>query len=62
VVITQRQPQDERVASAVEYGLIVSLIAAVVVTAVLGLGVLTGSLMSKPCERVETSGATTAQC
>ncbi len=57
-----RKTYDERGASAVEYGLIASFIAAVVVVGVFALGILAGNLMSRPCESIEASGATTAQC
>jgi Flp pilus assembly pilin Flp len=45
----------ERGASAVEYSLLVALIAAVVVTAVVALGLTTGSAYEDSCEKISTA-------
>ena len=47
----------DRGASAVEYGLMVAAIAAVIVGVVFGLGTLVKSAFSKTCQAVATSGA-----
>ncbi len=53
----------DRGASSVEYGLLVVLIAAVIVTAVVGLGGVTGSLFTKSCEEYSsTSAALDSDC
>lgn len=49
--------RDDDGASAVEYGLLGSLIAAVVVLAVLALGVTTSGLLHRPCTAVRDAGA-----
>ena len=48
----------DRGASAVEYGLMVAAIAAVIVGVVFGLGTLVKSAFSKTCSAVATSGTT----
>ncbi len=55
----------DRGASAVEYGLMVAAIAAVIVGVVFGLGTLVKSAFSKTCLAVAASGggtATSANC
>lgn len=55
-----RQRRDTG-ASSVEYGLIAVLIAAVVVVAVIALGLTTNDAMNAPCDSLADSGAAT-QC
>lgn len=56
-----RQPED-RGASAVEYGLIVVAIAAVIVLAVVALGGLTLSLFEDTCSGIDAQVPSTAAC
>ena len=56
-----RQAKD-RGASAVEYGLMVAAIAAVIVGVVFGLGTLVKSAFSKTCSAVSTSVGGTQGC
>ena len=46
--------KDERGASAVEYGLLLAGIAAVVIMAVYAFGVVTGGMFTDSCERIRT--------
>ena len=55
-----RKRQDTG-ASSVEYGLIAVLIAAVVVIAVIALGLSTNGAMNKPCDALAEGGGA-AQC
>lgn len=61
------RPVDDRTslddgASSVEYGLLASLIAAVVVLAVLALGVATGGLFDRPCSAYRDVAAGPVAC
>lgn len=52
--------KDETGASAVEYGLLVALIAAVIVVAVFALGSLVSSTFNETCAAIETPGTVPA--
>ncbi len=54
--------RDDRGASAVEYGLIVVAIAAVVVAAAVALGGLTTSMFSDSCSQLDSHVSATANC
>ena len=54
--------RNEEGASAVEYGLLVALIAAVIVLAVFALGSLVKNAFEKTCDDVSTNGNITATC
>ena len=56
--------RNEEGASAVEYGLLVALIAAVIVLAVFALGSLVKDSFNNTCNTVKTNGSvsTTASC
>lgn len=58
----QKRRNEETGASAVEYGLLVALIAAVIVVAVIGLGKLVGGAFTQTCTGIQSgvtvSGAT----
>lgn len=56
--------RNEEGASAVEYGLLVALIAAVIVLAVFALGSLVRDSFNNTCNTVKTNGSvsTTASC
>lgn len=60
------RPVDDRSlddgASSVEYGLLASLIAAVVVLAVMTLGVTAGGLFDRPCSAYRDVAAAPAAC
>lgn len=61
------QPVDDRTgpddgASSVEYGLLASLIAAVVVLAVMALGVTAGGLFDRPCSAYRDVAAAPVAC
>lgn len=53
---------EDRGASAVEYGLIVAAIAAVVVIAAFSLGGITKSMFSDSCSTMQSHVSTTATC
>jgi len=53
--IRSAQLRDERGANAVEYGLLVAMIAAVIVVAVLGLGTVVHDHFSTTCDTYQTS-------
>lgn len=54
--------RDELGASAVEYGLIVVAIAAVVVAAAVALGGITQSMFSDTCSQLDSNVSATAAC
>jgi len=54
--------RDELGASAVEYGLIVVAIAAVVVAAAVALGGITQSMFSDTCSQLDSHVSATAAC
>lgn len=54
-----RTVQDEQGASAVEYALIATAIAAVIVLIVFSLGVLTGELFSDTCNSMDAASTIT---
>jgi pilus assembly protein Flp/PilA len=56
-----RQARD-RGASAVEYGLMVAAIAAVIVGVVFGLGTLVKGAFSKTCTAISTSASVAGNC
>ena len=51
--------KDEKGASAVEYGLLVAAIAAIIVIVVFALGKLVNSAFSKTCGAIENQGTAT---
>lgn len=55
-------PRDDTGASAVEYGLIVFAIAALIVFAVVGLGDITKSLFSESCSQIDAKVPASANC
>lgn len=57
-------PRDDAGASAVEYGLLVALIAGVIVLAVIGLGIVVHGGFTDTCEELKKPGAmtTSANC
>jgi pilus assembly protein Flp/PilA len=55
-IIGRRAARDEAGASAVEYGLLVALIAAIVVLAVFAVGSLVRNVFSDTCTAIETNG------
>ena len=64
MIDAQRAKMDERGASAVEYGLLVAGIAALVVIAVFALGPIVREAFSDTCEEIRSGGApnVTATC
>ncbi|ROR90448.1 Flp family type IVb pilin [Nocardioides aurantiacus] len=54
--------RDEEGASAVEYGLLVAAIAAIVVAIVFLLGDVVTEVFQDTCDSVQAEAATTAQC
>ena len=59
--LTNRRDNEDG-ASAVEYGLLVAAIAAVVVTLVFALGGMIKGSFQKTCDSVKTGTASTATC
>ena len=55
-----RRIRDEQGASAVEYGLLVALIAAIVVLAVFAMGSLVRNTFSDTCTSIEQNGNSTS--
>ena len=55
-----RRIRDEQGASAVEYGLLVALIAAIVVLAVFAMGTLVRNTFSDTCTSIEQNGNSTS--
>jgi pilus assembly protein Flp/PilA len=53
---------DEKGASAVEYGLLVAAIAALIVVAVFGIGKVVSGSFSSTCTSLSTQTSTTASC
>lgn len=53
----QQRIRDERGASAVEYGLLIALIAAVITAAVILLGTATSGAIESPCNSLDNAGA-----
>ncbi|MDQ3166026.1 MAG: Flp family type IVb pilin [Actinomycetota bacterium] len=60
--IASRRRDAETGASAVEYGLLVALIAAVIVLAVFALGGLVKSTFSETCTDIKTNASVAATC
>ena len=58
--ITQRK--DEKGASAVEYGLLVAAIAALIVIIVFALGGVVQEVFQNTCDVIESGASTTATC
>lgn len=58
----RRKTASERGASAVEYGLLVAGIAALVVVAVFALGPLINEAFTDTCDEIEGSGTIAATC
>jgi pilus assembly protein Flp/PilA len=54
--------KDEKGASAVEYGLLVAAIAALIVIIVFALGGVVKEVFSKTCDEVQSGADTTAAC
>jgi pilus assembly protein Flp/PilA len=57
-----QSPRNERGASAVEYGLLIAGIAAVIVIAVFALGGVTDSMFSNTCQELDSAAAASATC
>ncbi|WP_248582207.1 Flp family type IVb pilin [Nocardioides sp. InS609-2] len=57
-----RAKMDERGASAVEYGLLIAGIAAIIVVAVMALGPVVKEAFSDTCTAIRSSTTTTATC
>jgi len=55
-----RTRRDDRGASAVEYGLLVALIASLVVVAVFALGRVVGAVFVQTCQAIVTNNAAVA--
>ncbi len=60
--IASRRRDAETGASAVEYGLLVALIAAVIVLAVFSLGGLVRGTFNKTCNDIKTNSGVSATC
>ena len=58
----RRRARDETGASAVEYGLLVTAIAALIVVIVFALGGVVTDLFAKTCTEVQAEANTTATC
>lgn len=54
--------KDEKGASAVEYGLLVAAIAALIVIIVFALGGVVRDVFTKTCETIDTKAATASNC
>jgi pilus assembly protein Flp/PilA len=54
--------KDEKGASAVEYGLLVAAIAALIVVIVFALGGVVKEVFSSTCNTIDTKAATSASC
>ena len=54
--------RDERGASSVEYGLVVTAIAALIVIVLLALGGVTRDMFSSSCTAIDSRAATGATC
>jgi len=54
------RPRNEQGATAVEYGLLVALIAAVVVVAVFAVGTLVRNTFTNTCSSIEQGGTATS--
>lgn len=54
--------RDEEGASAVEYGLLVAAIAAIIVIIVFLLGKVVNDVFTKTCDNISSGAATTTQC
>lgn len=54
--------KNERGASAVEYGLLVAAIAALIVAVVFGLGRLVSGVFSDTCEQISEGSGVAAEC
>ena len=54
--------KDEKGASAVEYGLLVAAIAALIVIIVFALGGVVQEVFQKTCDSVQSGATTTATC
>ncbi len=60
--MTNRLVRDEHGASSVEYGLVVTAIAALLVAIVFALGGVTLDMFSSSCAAIDSKTATTAGC
>ncbi len=58
----KKAEMDERGASAVEYGLLIAGIAAVIVVAVMALGPLVNEAFEDTCKAIEGKGSISATC
>jgi pilus assembly protein Flp/PilA len=57
-----RGPNEERGASATEYGLLAVAIAAIIVVIVFALGGVVDDLFSESCDEVRSAASTSADC
>jgi pilus assembly protein Flp/PilA len=55
-------PHQERGASAVEYGLLIAGIAAVIVIATFALGGVTDAMFNHTCDELDAAASTSATC
>ena len=58
--LDRHPPRDDVGASSVEYGILISLVAAVIVTAILAFGGLVGNLFSGSCQELLARGVAEA--
>jgi pilus assembly protein Flp/PilA len=60
--MVMKQPRDDTGASAVEYGLLLAAVAAVVVIAVFALGGAVRDMFSESCATIDSQVTPTAAC
>jgi pilus assembly protein Flp/PilA len=60
--MVMKRPRDDTGASAVEYGLLLAAVAAVVVIAVFALGGAVRDMFSESCATIDSQVTPTAQC
>jgi pilus assembly protein Flp/PilA len=60
--MVMKQPRDDTGASAVEYGLLLAAVAAVVVIAVFALGGAVRDMFSESCATIDSQVTPTATC
>ena len=60
--MNSRRQQDERGASAVEYGLLAVAVAALIVIIVFALGGVVGDLFGQSCDNIHAKASTSTTC
>jgi pilus assembly protein Flp/PilA len=60
--MVMKRPRDDTGASAVEYGLLLAAVAAVIVIAVFALGGAVRDMFSDSCETIDSQVTPTANC